>query len=44
MRMSTVIEAAKLLEDYEKAKEVAEQVKEIKDNIASEMCINYKNP
>lgn len=42
MRMSTVIEAAKLLEDYEKAKEMAEQVKEIKDKIGGEMCINYK--
>ena len=44
MIMSTVIAAATLLEDYEKAKEMAEEVEEIKDNIAGEMCINCKNP
>ena len=43
MRMSSVIEAAKLLEDYEQAKEMAEKVRKCKENIASGLCINCKN-
>ena len=43
MRMSSVVEAAILLEDYENAKEMAWEVKKRKENIASELCIDCKN-
>lgn len=43
MRMSSVVEAAILLEDYENAKGMAGEVKKRKENIASELCIDCKN-
>lgn len=40
MRMSSVIEASILLEDYEKAKEMVEDINFQKENISGDLLLN----